>query len=313
MTKIADFLELPKKDSCKHLSTGMSYPVFTHWAGFLIPDFSDEIKAGSAEYMSLKKNISAYTKERMGSAHDILLLFCHAISASVSENVKKLNGSLSIEYLSQCKNAAEFLDIITQAKEKYAGKINFRPFLGIDSDNENNIPLANMLLESGLFAGIDLYGKAFVENPEKFLSIFNSAHKLNMESRISCQGLKDLQSRDELFELMLNFRPSHLMNPNIGVCNDKLKIFNNGKLYPEIVDFIHDNNIHIEFSPAPMLSERNAEKKVWAIREFAENDIDFSLCTEDVLFYGKSISSFSVDLCNMGVFTKEELEKIISC
>lgn len=311
MATIADFLEIKKTDSCKHLSTGMRYPVFTQWAGFLVPEFSDNIKAGSDEYMSLKKSISSYTQDRIGCSHDIMLLFCHAISESVSENVKNLNGSLSVEYLSKCNNATEFLEIIKRTKEKYNDKINFRPFLGLDSDNENNLPLANMILESGLFEGIELYGTAFVETPEKFLAIFKSAHELNIETRISCQGLKNLQSRDELFELMLNFRPTHLLNPNIGLSNDKLKIFKDGKLYPEIVNFIHDNNIHIEFSPAPTLAERKPKEKAFAIREFAENDIDFSFCTEDVLFLGKSLSTFAADLCNLGVFSVEEMKGIL--
>lgn len=311
MATIADFLEIPKTDSCKHLSTGMRYSVYTQWAGFLIPDFIENVKAGSEEYRLQKKKVGSYTKDRIGCAHDMLLLFCHAISESISENIKNLNGSLSVEYLSKCKNATEFIDIIKQAKEKYIDKINFRPFLGIDSDNENNLPLADMLLESGIFEGIELYGTAFVENPEKFLAIFNSAHKMNIDTRISCQGLKNLKSREELFELMLNFRPTHLLNPNIGLSNEALKIFKQGKLYPEIIDFIHDNNIHIEFSPSPYHAERNPKEKAHAIREFAENDIDFSLCTEDVLFLGKSISAFAADLCNEGVFSVEEIKKIL--
>lgn len=291
----------------------MRYSTFTQWAGFLIPDLDENVprNAGTDEDMALRHEINNYTQTRIGTPHDILLLFCHAISESISENVMRVNGTVNVDFLSKCKNATEFLDVVKQACSMYSDRITVRPFLGIDTDNENNLPLAEMLLESNYFDGIELYGTTYAENPERFLSIFKTAHKMGIESRICCLGFRTLKTQGEIIEILQNLQPTHLMNPNIAINNDALRIFENGKITPEIIALGHDSNLHLEFSPAPILSGKKGAEKARVIREFAENDIPFSFCTEDMLHLNKSLSEFASDLCNAGVFSKEEITKRI--
>ncbi|MBQ9207891.1 MAG: hypothetical protein IJ158_14420 [Treponema sp.] len=314
MAIISDFIKTSKSDSCKHLSSGMSYSAFTQWAGFFIPDFDPNKKrnAGSPEDIEIRNEISSYTQMRVSSAHDILLLFCHAISESISENVTWMNGTVNVDFLSKCKNPTEFLDTVKEACEKYSNKIKVHPFLGIDTDNENNLPLAEMLLDSDIFEGIELYGRKYAENPEKFLSIFKTARTKGIESRISCVGFHGMQRQEDIFEIIRNLRPTHLLNPNIALNNDALKIFENGKICQQIFEMKKEFDVYIEFSPAPILSGNKSEQKAHAIREFAEMGIPFSLCSEDMLFLNKSISEFAADLCNMGVFSIEEMSQLIS-
>lgn len=313
MAAISDFLKIPKIDSCKHLSSGMKYDSFTQWAGFLLPGY-DELKsrpAGSVQDLAIRKDFNLYTQTRISSAHDILLLFCHAISESISDNVKLLNGTVNVDFLSKCKNATEFLDIVKKICEKYSDKITVRPFLGIDTSNENNLPLAEMLLESGLFGGIELYGTKFIEMPEKFLSLFRTSRRMNIDSRICCLGFHFIKSREEIFEILDNLKPTLLLNPNMAVNNESLGIIKNSKLSPEIVAFGKNTGIKVEFSPAPGLSGNKDREKNLAIRDFAENGIPLKLCTEDPLHLGKSISEFASDLCNEGVFSVEEIGTIL--
>ncbi|WP_294427611.1 hypothetical protein [uncultured Treponema sp.] len=312
MVSISDFLRISKIDSCKHLSTGMRYSDYIKWAGFYLPPYSNfDIKSiGTDKSFGFWPEFFDYTHTRVGTAHDLLLLFCHSISESVCENVKVLNGTVNVNFISKCRNATEFVDVVKNAAEKYSKQIQINPFLGINTDKENNITLATMLLESGVFKGIELYGSSFADNPEKFLGIFNTARKMNLKSRISCLGCRTLKTHEEIFELMQNLHPTHLLNPNIAFNYDDLEEFKSGKIFPEIISFSKDNNIHVEFSPAPILSV--SEEKAKLIREVAENDIPFSLCTEDLLFLNKSISEFAVDLCNAGIFSKDEMVKIIS-
>ncbi|MBO6219156.1 MAG: hypothetical protein J6N81_06240 [Treponema sp.] len=314
MVSISDFIKLPKHDSCNHLSSGMRYPSFTHWAGFVIPNFSESssvIKAGSPNDINMRREISVYTQTRIGISHDIFLLFCHSLAESLSENVISLNGTMNVDFCSKCKNATEFLDIVKEVCEKYSDKVTIRPFLGFDSDNENNIHMADMLLESGLFVGIELYGSGFAEKPKRFLSVFNTARRMNIDSRIVCLGLRNFENREGILEILQNLQPTIILNPNVAISKEKLAVFKNGKILPEVLAFLRDTGIKTEFSPAPFLSGVCAEEKNQAIREFAENDLPFSLCTEDLLFLNKSLSEFATDLCNSGVFSKEEVIKIM--
>ncbi|WP_407426145.1 hypothetical protein [Treponema sp.] len=314
MSSVADFIKIPKTDSCKHLQLGMRYSSFVRWAGFYLPNFSEDKRfpAGSDEDMVFRGELEEFIQDRIGSEHDLLLLLCYAISESVSENVTSLNGTINVDTVSNFKNATEFLDTIKLAAEKYSNKVKVRPFLGINSDKENNLPLANMLLESNLFEGIELYGRKYIENPEKFLSIFKTARKMGIKSRISCFGFKGMKNQEDIFEILLNLRPTHLLNPNIALNNDDLKIFQNGKICDQIFEMQKEHAIYFEFSPAPVLSGNRGEKKAFVIREFAEKGFPFSFCTEDMLFLNKSISEFAADLCNAGVFSENELTDILS-
>ena len=314
MVSISDFFRIPKIDSCKHLCMGMRYSDYIKWAGFHIPNYSDfGVKnAGSENNLLLRKEVFDYTQNRIGIARDLFLLYCHSVSESVCENVKSLNGTVNAALVSKCKNPTEFVDIVKSVSEKYKEQIQFHPFLGVYTDSEANIPLAIMLLESGLFEGIELFGKSLAENPEKFLGIFKAARRLNLKSRISCLGFRSLKGRDEILELIANFQPTNLLNPNITYKNSQLESFKDGKIFQDAVKIAKDNNIHIDFSPAPIYSGTRSEEKAFVIREFAESGIPISLCTEDLLFLNRSISEFAVDLCKLGVFCKEELVDIIS-
>lgn len=313
MAVIADFVKIPKKDTCKHLSSGMCYASFIQWCGFVIPEILPDSSrmAGSDADLEFRKEITYYTQTRIGNSRDFFLLLCNSISESVSENVTLLDGTVNVDLLSKCNNATEFLEIVKESCAKFANKVIVRPILGINSENENNLPLANILLESGAFGGIELYGRAFVENPEKFLSIFNTARRLNIDSRICCLGFRDFADRETIVEIIQNLKPTVILNPNIAICDASLAIFKNGKILPEVYSFLRDNNIRAEFSPAPLLSGRCADEKTHAIREFAEKGLPFSLCTEDMLFLNKSLSEFAADLCNAGVFSQEELVSLI--
>lgn len=313
MTNVSDFIKELKIDSCKHLSTGMRYANFVHWAGFIVPGFYENsmIRLEREKIVAMRSEISSYTQMRVANAHDIFMLFCYAISESITENVKVLNGTVNVDFLSKCRNATEFLDTVKQAVDKYSDKIRVRPFLGIDTDNENNLPLAEMLLESKLFDGIELYGTRFAVMPEKFLSLFNTAHRMNIDSRICCLGFYHLKSREEIFEILNNLKPTLLLNPNIAINNEALGVFKDERLCKEIVEFGKTTNMKMEFSPAPGLSYFKGSEKNNVIRDFAENGIPISLCTGDTLYLNKSLSEFATDLCNEGVFSKEEIMQII--
>ena len=313
MVSISDFIKVPKIDSCKHLSSGMRYDSFVRWAGFIIPNFQEKLleDVGGSEDLEFRKEIFSYINLRAGTPHDVFLLFCHSISESVTENVKVLNGTVNVDLLSNLNNPSDFIDAIKNSCEKYADKITVRPYLGLNSDIEKNINLATMLLESGIFAGIELYGTAFAEKPEKFLTIFKTARKLNIESRIGSLGLRNFADRASIWEIVQNLQPNVILNPNIVVKKDNLLIFKDGKILPEVINFLKSNNIRTEFSPAPFLSKQNSDEKIRVIREFAEQGLDFKLCSEDMLFLNKSLSEFAADLCNAGIFSKEEIVKII--
>lgn len=268
--------------------------------------------AGSENDMQIRRTINSYSQMRIACAHDIFLLFCHAISESAADNVSLINGTVNVGLLPKCKDSTEFLDVVKRICDKYSETIKIRPFLGMNSDIENNLPLANMLLESGLFAGIELYGAGFAENPEKFIAIFNTARRLGLDSRICCLGFKKFKNLDSIYETIQNLRPTLVLNPNFALGDEKVKIFENKKLRPEAVKFFKDEKISMEFSPFLLFSEKLGKEKILSIREFAENDIPFSFCTEDMLFLNKSISEFAADLCRMGVFSKEEMISLIS-
>ena len=313
MYTISDFIKIPKIDSCKHLSTGMRYSSLVQWTGFLIPGFTEfkTDKAGSEDDFKRRKEVADFARQRIASAHDILLLLCYSISESVQENIKVLNGTINVDFLSLCKSATEFLDIIKSASEKYADKTKVRPFLGINSDKENNLHLADMILDSGLFAGIELAGERFIQEPEKFLTIFNTARKMGIEARIACLGFRNSDDEKYILEIVQNLKPSTLLNPNITSKKIQSALIYDKKRMESTIKSLKSSGVKIDFSPAPLLSGDKETEKLQIIRSFVDADIPVHFCTEDVLYLNKSISEFAADLCNSGLFSKEEVEALI--
>ena len=79
-----------------------------------------------------------------------------------------------------------------------------------------------------------------------------------------------------------------------------------------IMQYILDKNIVLNITPeSTIMLGRFASLKEHPMRKFFDKGIKFTINTDDLLFFNKTISEQCVDLVNEGIFTIEEIEKIV--
>ncbi len=297
MTSIADFIKAPKNDVLSHLELGMRYSSYVLWAGFFIPGFPEPDNRCFSS-VKLKEQIIEYTRLRINSKKDVQSLFALSIKEAIADNIETLEGVLNINLSEKCGSPSEFVETVQKSIEKYSDKIRVRPILGMDGGNRTHFFLTETFLECGLFDGLYVYGTEITENPEKFKRFFDFAKKYNLETKLHTDPLKNV---DDFMQTMSLLMPSHIIHPD-KIVNDK-----------ECLKVLVDNDVKTIVSPRPVITKGyDTLKKAQILRTLLDSGVNAYISTEDMLFNNQSISMFASDLCNTGLFTKDEMLQIIA-
>ncbi len=297
MTSVADFIKLQKKDFHSNLDLGMRYSSYVTWSGFYMPDFPED---GSPASREIAEQVKEYTMLRTGNTNDVQKLMALSLTENEADNIIELNGSVNITLLNACDTPEDFVNAITAATVKYSSSIKINPILAINTDEmtQDTTALASSLLGSQLFKGVYLYGQTLFNMPQKFTAFITSAKDHNLKTEINA-GLA--KSSDDFMKLLRTFVPDVMIQ---GECAAKDR---------EILNFMNKNKITAVITPNPFTSgtENTIEKKAQYLRNFLDAGTDAKLGTESILLYNKSISQMASELCNTGLFTKEEITSIL--
>ena len=96
------------------------------WAGFYIPDFPRPLH-GLTEMHEI---IGDYTRPRATTQKDAEDLISLSIEDAIADGVTILEGSVDMQFVGHCNNNIDtFVKMISDIKNKYANKIDFRPEL----------------------------------------------------------------------------------------------------------------------------------------------------------------------------------------
>lgn len=297
MAELADFLEIPKTDSFNDLLTGMRYSSYANWSGFAIPGFRKDKDCNDFKILS---DYKFYTDLKISGDKDIQNLFYMSVSEAKADNVKILYGGIDFALHQKCENSEKFINAIEEIKKKSGKSTELRPILIINSEAENNLPLAETFIKNQNFSGIILSGANFFlydSNVKIYEKIFSTARKLNQKTEINCTGIK---TPDETKSALETFLPDFLKDIREEICDEKT------------LDFMKQTEMCAEFSPySPFISSYKKQKRYKFIRRLFDYGIKIHLCTGNLLFLKKSISEFAADLCNSGLFSNQEMISII--
>ena len=290
MTSVADFIKLPKADYHSTLNFGMRYPSYVAWAGFYVPDFPAD---GSQVTEELTNQIREYTFLRTGCSQDIQKLVSLSLAESIGDNIAKINGALSIELLSKYDTPATITELLKATSEKYSAQIELNTYLSVDSDHFTPaaFSFAEELLKSDFFKGIYIFGKNLFTSPEDFIPLVKIAEAKNLKIKINA---KKAESCTALAKLFRTFVPSSVVQPDFSEDKKTAALF-------------RQQNIQAILTPKSRETGRTAR----LLRDFLEAGADAKLGTQSILLCNKSISQFASELCNTGIFTKEEMTALI--
>ena len=114
-------------------------------------------------------------------------------------------------------------------------------------------------------------------------------------------NLSPCDSANDFFRVLDFFEPQVLINADSAA--------NSG----EILALLKKNSIQTVITPETQFKDKKMDfsEKAKRMRSFLEAGIETSLGTQSILLFNKSISQFASELCNTGLFTKEEMLSIL--
>ena len=298
MISANEFINHHKVDAHNHLNLGMRYESYKNWAGFEIPDFPREKYDGLDEMHAI---IADYTRPRIATAEDAETLITLSLEDALKDGVTVVEGSVDIQFVGHCNSSIDsFLEMVVKIQNKYKGKIDFRPELGMgklfpkDKINEWVPPC----IESGVFKSIDLYGPEVFEGLDSFKPLYDLAGKLGLKKKAHVGEFSDAISVKQFVDFFELDEVQH----GIGAVEDD-----------KILQYLADLNIRCNVTPASnIMLGASAKLEEHPIRKMYDAGIRLTICTDDLLFFNKTVSQQCADMVNCGLFTKEEILRILN-
>ena len=296
MANVSDILTLEKVDAHNHLNLGMRYASYVPWAGFYIPNFPRKMN-GLGE---MHEVIAQYTRNRSATAKDVQDLITLSVKDAIADGVTVLEGSCDISFVHHCNDSIdEYVELIHGFVKKFEDQIELRPELGMGKlfDKTKIDAWVPPLLESGIFKSIDLYGPEVEDGIDQFKYIYDMAGKLGIKKKAHVGEFSDAKSVRSFIEFFELDEVQH----GIGAANDD-----------SVLQFIKDRKIRCNVTPASkvMLSAVKSLEE-HPIKKQVEFGIPVTICTDDLLFFNRSVSEQCADLVNANVLTEEQVKSIL--
>ena len=292
-----EFLNHHKIDAHNHLNLGMRYNSYKTWAGFEIPNFPREKYDGLGE---MHKIIAEYTRPRAATEKDVEDLIRMSLEDAVKDGVTVVEGSVDIQFVGHCDNSIEqFLSLVAKIRSDFSNKIDFRPELGMGKlfPKEKIAAWAPACIESGIFKSIDLYGPEVFEGLEDFKPLYDLAGKCGIKRKAHVGEFSDAKSVKQFIDYFELEEVQH----GIGAVQDD-----------EILKYLVDKKIRCNVTPASNVMLTAVDRlENHPIRKMYDAGVRLTICTDDLIFFNKTVSEQCVDMVNSGLFTKEEIFKIL--
>lgn len=291
----AYFHEFKKADVHNHFHLGGSQKRFLEKypnSNIIFPNKYDGL-VGMIDFIYGHLNKSMVTSE------DVINFMEISIESSIDDNITLLEASVDVNLARFFNNSLdEVIQLVKRIKEKYKAKIDFKPDIGINKD----LPIGKVYeygeqcINSGVFNGIDLYGKEANQNLVPFQELFKTAKRNNIKNKVHIGEFSDCKSIEKTI-LMLN--PDELQH-GINAVNSK-----------KTMDLILERDIRLNICPQSNISLGTVKNvKVHPIKKLFDNGIRVTVNTDDLILFNATVSDEFYNLYSNSIFSLDELEII---
>lgn len=295
LTNTELFHKLPKADVHNHLHLGGSQHKFRRCYPKANIDFPSAYNglSGMIDFIYNHLNAVMLTKT------DVVNFMEIAIESAIDDNVTLLEASVDVGLIRFFGDSPESLiDTVIRLKEKYRSEINFRPDLGFNKDLDIDLVFSNgtTCLESGVFNGIDLYGKEDGQDLKPFVRLYDMARDHGMKTKVHIGEFSDHKSIEDTIHLL---------------CPDELQHGVHAAASEQTMDLILDNSIRLNVCPSSNVALGAIESiDSHPIRVLFDYGINLTVNTDDLILFNATITDEFVKLLEIGMFTAEELNQI---
>jgi adenosine deaminase len=296
MKKVRDRIKaLPKADVHNHLHLGGSLAM-------LKQNYRDVNISISKYYDGLEGMIdfiNNHINTIMLSSDDMLFFMEMALENSISDNVKYLEASIDIGFVRFFNNSIEeLLAVVQRLKDNYNPYIEFKPDIGINKDYVLDKVYADGLkcIDSGLFGGIDLYGRESNRRLDGFLEIFNHSKKNGLKTKVHIGEFSNCQTIEDTISLLHPTEIQHGIRATDSLATMKM---------------IVDNDIQLNICPQSNISLGAVQSiSEHPIRKLFDYGIKVTINTDDQLLFNASLSDQYIDLIEHQIFSFDEIDSI---
>ena len=288
-------LKLPKADVHNHLHLGGSQKkIFEKYPNESInfPKKHDGFE-GMIDFIYGHLNTILLTKS------DVINFMEIAIESSIDDNITLLEASVDVGL---CRFFDDSIDgviaEIKRIKEKYKSKINFKPDVGINKD----LPVDKVFLyseaciNSGVFNGIDIYGKEANQDLTHIKEVFKTAKQNNIKTKAHIGEFSGPKSIENIIEIL---EPDEIQH-GINAVNSN-----------RTMDMIFERNIRLNICPQSNIS-LGAVKNITEhpIRKLFDKGINITVNTDDLLLFNATVTDEFYALLKHNIFTFDEINSI---
>ena len=289
------FQKLPKADVHNHFHLGGSQKRFFEKypkATFTFPEKYDGLP-GMIDF------IYGHLNNHLTTPEDVINFMENSILSSIEDNVTLLEASVDV-------NLARFFngslkEVIKQTqliKDKYKNKINFKPDIGINKDLplEKVYEYGEQCIDSGVFNGIDLYGKEANQNLKPFVELFKTAEKNKIKTKVHIGEFSDAKS---IIDVITSLNPDELQHGINTIHSSKA------------IDLILERNIRLNICPQSNVAlgaVKNLETH--PIRQLFDKGVKVCVNTDDLILFNATVSDELFNLYKNNVFSLDELDII---
>ncbi|MFT5983400.1 MAG: adenosine deaminase [Ulvibacter sp.] len=288
-------LKLPKADVHTHFHLGGSqkkllekYPN----ASINFPEKYDGL-VGMIDF------IYGHLNKIMLTKRDVINFMEISIESSIDDNVTLLEASVDVGLSRFFDDSIE--QVIAEVKriqDKYKSKIDFKPDIGINKD----LPLDKVFsyseacMDSGVFSGIDIYGKEANQNLTPFQELYKNAKKYNLKTKAHIGEFSDNKSIEETIELL---EPDEIQHGINAVNSDRT------------MEMIFERNIRLNICPQSNLSLGSVKNiGEHPIRKLFDKGIKVTVNTDDLILFNATVTDELHTLLEHKIFSFDEVNTI---
>lgn len=288
------FQKLPKADVHNHFHLGSSQKRFIEKYNptFTFPKTYDGLPA-------MIDFIYNHLNYYMTTEQDVINFMEMSILSSIDDNVTHLEASVDIGLARFFNDSIEaVINEVKRIKEKYRSQINFKPDFGFNKDLpiEKIYDYGESCIESGVFNGIDVYGKEADQNLKPFQDLFKTAKKNNLKTKAHIGEFSDAKSIDDAIDIL---------NP------DEIQHGINAIQSQKTIDLILERNIRLNSCLHSNL-KLGAVKNITnhPIRRLFDKGVKVTVNTDDIILFNTTVSDELNILHQHNIFSLEELNTI---
>ncbi|MCX6145514.1 MAG: hypothetical protein NTZ35_20090 [Ignavibacteriales bacterium] len=222
-----------------------------------------------------------------------------AIHDAIMDGVSILEMSLDMRFISLYENEPrDFVAFVAGLVETYKDRIDFRPEIGMSKDRPpvDQIRLASLCIQSGIFRSIDLYGNETAQPPDPYRDIYADARK---------RGLKLKAHAGE-------FAGPEFISRTLDILQvDEVQHGVTAALSKPLMDRLRRERVRLNICPTSNVALGVVSDIAHhPIRVLVDNGVRVTVNSDDLMIFGQSVSQEYLLLYQSGVLTANELDDI---